>query len=227
MELKLVLLVLAFIISFSKANYNNVKRNPKVCPSAMLSATSGMDIKGQMQFYQDSKGDVWLTGIYQYGFQDPKDWDYCWTIQNACGDIVFNLTSDLGIEFVKDSGCNGYDDDNSKSNSNYSKRYNTFSKRNKKETCEIGPYGTKPWVIKLTDLSWDCNNCGFKYQTCSGKDIYKDMVPDYSKEKQPDRLRSQGKESGLYLVIDGQSKCGKRDDSSSAATINVNDAGGE
>ncbi|RIB17624.1 hypothetical protein C2G38_2037585 [Gigaspora rosea] len=96
-----------FMLSFSVTLSN---AHPKICPAALRSATSGMDIKGQMGFYQDSNGSLWLSGTYQYGFQDPKEWDYCYTIQNKCGDVLFNLTDSLCMEYAKDSGCDGYDD---------------------------------------------------------------------------------------------------------------------
>ncbi|CAG8618438.1 15535_t:CDS:2 [Gigaspora margarita] len=121
-----------------------------------------MDIKGQMGFYQDSNGAVWLTGTYQYGFQDPKEWDYRYTIQNKCGEVLYNLTDSLYMEYVKDSGCNGYDDNKSKG---FRKRRSLFNKRHE-DKCEIGPWGTKPWVVKVGDLTWDCGKEGFKYQDC-------------------------------------------------------------
>ncbi|CAG8549061.1 36240_t:CDS:2 [Racocetra persica] len=112
-----------------------------------------------------------MTGTDQYGFQKPGTWDYCWTIQNSCGDILFNLTDWLYMEYAKDSGCDGYDD----SKSSYYRN----------------------------ELTWDCDHYeGFKYKTCKGKDIYKDMVIDYSEEK---RLSDMGPESGLYVVIDAGS----------------------
>ncbi|CAG8805277.1 40057_t:CDS:2, partial [Gigaspora margarita] len=37
-----------------------------------------------------------------YGFQDPKEWDYCYTIQNKSGEV-----HSLCMEHVKDSGCDG------------------------------------------------------------------------------------------------------------------------
>ncbi|CAG8729557.1 3828_t:CDS:1, partial [Racocetra fulgida] len=181
---------------------------------------SEVDIKGQMSFYQDQEGEVWLTGTYQYGFQKPGTWDYCWTIQNGCGDILFNLTDWLYMEYAKDSTCDGYDD----KSSYYRKRDGYLDKRHK-DICEIGPWGSKPWVIRVSDLTWDCDHEGFKYKTCKGKDIYKDMVIDYSKEKLPKRLSDMGPESGLYLVIDGQSKWGKRQTITSPAAINVNNEG--
>ncbi|KAF0558599.1 hypothetical protein F8M41_008520 [Gigaspora margarita] len=144
--------------------------------------------------------------------------------RNKCGEVLFNLTDSLSMEYVKDSGCNGYDDGNSKS---YRKRRNIFNKRHE-DKCEVGPWGTKPWAIKVGDLTWDCGDKdGFKYQDCDGKDIYKDMVVDYDHEKLPKRLSDQGPESGFYLVIDGQSKWGKRASITSPAAINVNNQGGE
>ncbi|KAF0383080.1 hypothetical protein F8M41_011809 [Gigaspora margarita] len=202
------LFVLSLSVTFSNAH-------SKICPSALLTATSEMDIKGQMGFYQNSNGTVWLTGTYQYGFQNPKEWDYCYTIQNKCGEVLFNLTDSLCMEYVKDSGCDGYDDDNSKS---YRKR-NIFNKRHE-DKCEIGPFGTKPWVVKVGDLTWNCGDKdGFKHQDCDGKDIYKDMVVDYDSEKTPKRLAGQGPATGFYLVIDGQSKWGKRGTSQSIGVI--------
>ncbi|RIB29162.1 hypothetical protein C2G38_2027967 [Gigaspora rosea] len=209
-----------FMFSFSGTLSN---AHPKICPATLLSATSGMDIKGQMGFYQDSNGSLWLTGAYQYGFQDPKEWDYCYTIQNKCGEILFNLTDSLCMEYAKDSGCDGYDD----KSKNYSKKRSIFNKRHE-DKCEVGPWGTKPWVVKVGDLTWDCGDKdGFKYQNCDGKDIYKDMVEGYDSEKTPKRLANQGPASGFYLVIDGQSKWGKRASIKSPAAINVNNQGGE
>ncbi|KAF0533975.1 hypothetical protein F8M41_010283 [Gigaspora margarita] len=119
------------------------------------------------------------------------------------------------MEYVKDSGCNGYDD----KSKNYRKKRSIFNKRHE-DKCEIGPWGTKPWVVKVGDLTWNCGDKdGFKYQNCDGKDIYKDMVMDYDHEKLPKRLSGQGPASGFYLVIDGKSKWGKRDESQSAAPI--------
>ncbi|CAG8657131.1 13412_t:CDS:2 [Cetraspora pellucida] len=209
------------MVSFSEASFNLNdlnKRNKKSCRNALLSATFEMDIKGQMSFYQDQEGDIWLTGTYQSGFQKPGSWDYCWTIQNGCGDIIYNVTEQLYMEYTKGYGCNGYDD----SKSSYKKRGGYLDARHN-EKCEAGEWGTKPWVVKVSDLSWDCGEKdGFKYQTCKGKDIYKDMVVDYDKEKLPKRLSDQGRTSGLYLVIDGQSKWGKRTSITSPAAINVN-----
>ncbi|CAG8709338.1 6652_t:CDS:1, partial [Dentiscutata heterogama] len=197
----------------------------KTCPQAMLSATSECDIKGQMIFYQDVKGNTWLTGTYQYGFQDPNIWNYDWTIQNGCGEILFNLTSWLNMEFVKDSGCNGYSSDDSKKN-DYKKRGGYLNKRHKfgtfDEKCYIGPWGTKPWVIKVDKLTWDCEKEGIKYHTCDEKDIYDDKVADHDDEI-PNRLDDQGPKTGLYLIINGESKSGKRDNSQSVAEININD----
>ncbi|CAG8616061.1 5135_t:CDS:1 [Cetraspora pellucida] len=214
-----------FSVSFSEANFNNLnKRNkPKTCPNALLSATSEKDIKGQMSFYQDLQGEIWLTGTYQSGFQKPGTWDYCWTIQNSCGDILFNITDQLYMEYTKGSGCNGYDDD---SKTTSYKRNDVYLNKRNKEKCEAGAWGTKPWVVKMSNLTWDCgDDKGFKYQTCEGKDIYKDMVIDYTKEQIPNRLNNQGPTSGLYLVIDGQSKWGKRASITSPAAINVNNEG--
>ncbi|CAG8468956.1 13184_t:CDS:2 [Dentiscutata erythropus] len=205
----------------SFANPHYIKRDdvtPQTCPAAMLSATSECDIKGQMAFYQDNGGSIWLTGTYQYGFQNPKEWDYCYTIQNKCGKVLFNLTDWLGMEYAKESGCNGYDDDMSK---RFTRRRNILDKRND-DKCEIGHWGSKPWVIKVDDLTWDCGKKGFKYENCDGKDIYADMVVDYDKVKLPKRLSDQGPASGFYLVIEGSSKWGKRTTSLSPAAINVN-----
>ncbi|CAG8806284.1 17138_t:CDS:1, partial [Dentiscutata erythropus] len=38
------------------------------CPPYMLSATSMDQFTGQMTFYQDQSGSMWLTGLYQNGF---------------------------------------------------------------------------------------------------------------------------------------------------------------
>ncbi|CAG8539383.1 4413_t:CDS:2 [Gigaspora rosea] len=121
--------------------------HPKICPAALLSATSGIDIKGQIGFYQDSNGSLWLTGTYQYGFQDPKEWDYRYTIQNKCSEILFNLTDSLCMEYAKDSGCNGCND----KSKNYNKKRSIFNKRHE-DKCEV-----------------DCGDKdGFKYQNCDG-----------------------------------------------------------
>ncbi|CAG8663606.1 14546_t:CDS:2 [Gigaspora margarita] len=80
-----------------------------------------------------------IIRTYQYGFQDPKEWDYCYTIQNKCGEVLFNLTDSLCMEYAKDSGCNGYDD----KSKNYSKKRSIFNKRHE-DKCEVGPWGTKP-----------------------------------------------------------------------------------
>ncbi|CAG8722797.1 36867_t:CDS:1, partial [Racocetra persica] len=203
--------------SFSKAIFIDLnKRNKtKTCPNALLSATFEIDIKGQMSFYQDLQGEVWLTGTYQSGFQKPGTWNYCWTIQNGCGDILFNLTDRLYMEYAKGSSCNGYNDSRHKRRGSYYK-----------EQCEAGEWGTKPWIVKVSDLIWDCDDDkGFKYQTCKGKDIYKDMTINYTETKLPKRLSDQGPTSGLYLVIEGQSKWGKRESITSPAAINVNNEG--
>ncbi|CAG8837077.1 17921_t:CDS:1, partial [Racocetra persica] len=83
------------------------------------------------------------------------------------------------------------------------------------EKCEIGPWGTKPIVIQVDELTWNCDEKGFKYKTCNDKDIYKDQVINYDEEKLPQRLDDQGPETGLYLIIDGESKSGKRANSQS------------
>ncbi|CAG8761057.1 35981_t:CDS:1, partial [Racocetra persica] len=110
-----------------------------MCRNALLSANFEMDIKGQMSLYQDQNGEVWLTGTYQYGFQKPGTWDYGWTIQNGCGDILYNLTDELAMEYAKDSTCDGYDDSKS---SYHRKRGSYFDKRHKKheDKCEIGAW---------------------------------------------------------------------------------------
>ncbi|CAG8534087.1 3567_t:CDS:2 [Cetraspora pellucida] len=222
-KLPLLVILTLFIVTLSEASFNLDKRNkPKICRNALLSATFEMDLKGQMSFYQDQEGQVWLSGTYQSGFQKPGSWDYCWTLQNGCGEIIYNLTDQLNMEYTKGSGCNGYDD----SKSSYKRRGGYLDKRHHKEECEAGEWGTKPWVVKVGDLTWDCGkDGGFKYQTCEGKDIYKDKVVDYTKQKLPKRLSDQGSTSGIYLVVDGQSKWGKRATINSPAAINVNNEG--
>ncbi|RIB05333.1 hypothetical protein C2G38_2219883 [Gigaspora rosea] len=155
-----------------------------------------------MTFYQNVNGDTWLTGTYQYGFQDPNNWNYDWTIQNGCGEILFNLTSWLDIEFVKDSGCYGYSDNSTKKD--YKKRGGYLNKRYKYATFD--------------------EKC-IKYKKCDKKDIYKDNVTDHDDEKLPNRLNDQGPTTGLYLIIDGENKSGKRDNSQSVVAININDYG--
>ncbi|KAF0548126.1 hypothetical protein F8M41_026339 [Gigaspora margarita] len=216
---------MVFFLEVTSDSHQSEKKN---CPRALLTATSECDIKGQMTFYQNVNGDTWLTGTYQYGFQDPNNWNYDWTIQNGCGEILFNLTSWLDMEFVKDSGCCGYSSDNSKKTDNKKKggylnkrhKYTTFD-----EKCDIGPWGTKSWVIKVDELTWDCNQKGIKYKKCDKKDIYKDKVTDHDDEKLPNRLDDQGPTTGLYLIIDGENKSGKRDNSQSVTAININDYG--
>ncbi|CAG8660765.1 24109_t:CDS:1, partial [Gigaspora margarita] len=76
----------------------------------------------------------------QYAFQDQKEWNYCYTIQTYRTSVVvlFNLTDSLSMEYAKDSGCDGYDE-NSKY---YRKKRSIFNKRHE-DKCEIGPWGTK------------------------------------------------------------------------------------
>ncbi|CAG8827791.1 8881_t:CDS:1, partial [Gigaspora margarita] len=112
----LLIILIILIISFSEAfNSQDIfERNPdesisKYCPSALLSASHNKVIKGQLSFYQDSKGAIWLTGAYQWGFQNPDEWHYNFTIQNGCQEIIYDLTEELQTEFAKNSGCDGYD----------------------------------------------------------------------------------------------------------------------
>ncbi|CAG8808158.1 18243_t:CDS:1, partial [Racocetra fulgida] len=69
----LLVILILFVVPFSDA-YNEIlkRKSSGYCPSALLSATSEVDIKGQMSFYQSPSGEVWLQGDYQWGFQDPK-----------------------------------------------------------------------------------------------------------------------------------------------------------
>ncbi|CAG8624899.1 3277_t:CDS:1 [Cetraspora pellucida] len=227
----ILVVITIFMVSFLDAtdnlNYFTRDDEEKPCPRVMLTATSESDIKGQLTFYQDSDGDIWLAGIYQYGFQDPKNWVYDWTIRNGCGDILSNLTDYIDMEFVKDSGCNGYSSNDSKEDFNKRNGYlNYFNRRNghnQPEKCEIGPWGTKPIIIQIDELTWDCNKKGLKYQKCDDKDIYKDQVINYDDDKLPKRLDDQGPPTGLYLIIDGETKSGKRANSQSVAAININD----
>ncbi|CAG8438088.1 3699_t:CDS:2, partial [Dentiscutata heterogama] len=178
----------------------------------------------QMTFYQDNFGDVWLTGTYQWGFNDPSSWGYDWSIRNGCDDVIFNLTDWLHMEFAADSGCYGYDNPSKKGH----KRINYLDKRHNGNKCIIGKWGTKPWVVKVSDLTWDCEDQGFKHKICVGKDIYKDMVT-VDDDKKPSRMKDEGNTTGLYLVIVGQSndgKHGKRDTTTSAASINIDNEGG-
>ncbi|RIB24594.1 hypothetical protein C2G38_2168162 [Gigaspora rosea] len=101
-----LIVLIALMVTFSEAT----------CPNVFLSAVHNRDIKGEISIYQDSKGAIWITGVYQWGFQSPQSWTYDWTIRNGCKDVAFNLTSYLHTEYTKDSGCNGYPDDNIKSN---------------------------------------------------------------------------------------------------------------
>ncbi|CAG8795258.1 11038_t:CDS:2 [Gigaspora margarita] len=213
------LFVLSFSVSFSDAN-------PKTCKHVLLSATSDWDIKGQMGFYQDASGALWLTGTYQWGFHHPHDWDYCYTIRNKCGDLIYNLTDSLCMEYAWCSGCDGYYDYDKSSHCSWkSSKRSLFNKKRHEEDC-VGPWGTKPWIVKVGDLSWDCDDKnGIKYYDCDGEDKYKKMMHHDHEDPPPKRLADQGYESGFYLIIEGQSKWGKRQSSLSPAAINVNNAG--
>ncbi|RIB30118.1 hypothetical protein C2G38_2027136 [Gigaspora rosea] len=159
-----------------------------------------------MSFYQDNHGHTWLTGTYQWGFNDPSSWCYDYTIRNGCDEIIFNLTDWLHMEYAEASGCNGYYDDHHKGS--YKKKRNSGNSliSRHEEKCSMDKWGTKPWVIKVTDLTWDCDHHGFKHKTCDGKDIYKDMTTtDHEDdEKKPKRLEDEGPETGLYLIITGE-----------------------
>ncbi|CAG8649045.1 40526_t:CDS:1, partial [Gigaspora margarita] len=175
-----------------------------------------------MTLYQSSTGSVWITGTYQYGFFDPysTSWHYDWTIRNGCKEMLFNLTEYLHTEYACCSGCNGYEDTTCPPSSK--RKRSSLRKRNSESTCPMGPDGSKPWVIKIDDLKWDCDNEGFKYKTCD-KDLYKkELGGDDDKEK-PKRKKDEGPSCGLYLVIEGSDKSGKRADMSAPAAINVND----
>ncbi|CAG8583141.1 4537_t:CDS:2 [Gigaspora rosea] len=111
----LLITLIILIVSLSEAFYSQdiFERNPdesKYCPSALLSASHNKTIKGQLSFYQDSKGAIWLTGVYQWGFQNPDEWHYSFTIQNGCQEVIYDLTEDLQTEFAKSSGCDGYNE---------------------------------------------------------------------------------------------------------------------
>ncbi|KAF0548435.1 hypothetical protein F8M41_025943 [Gigaspora margarita] len=75
----------------------------------------------------------------------------------------------------------------------YRKRRSIFNKKYK-DKCEVGPWGTKLLVVKIGYLAWDCGDKDrFKCQYCDG----------------------------VYLVIEGQSKWGKRAIIMLSATINI------
>ncbi|CAG8739486.1 25705_t:CDS:2, partial [Racocetra persica] len=147
------------------------KRNPKTCAPVFISATHENSAIGQMTLYQDTDGNTWVQGAYQSGFHDEKDWSYVWTIKNACGDVIYNISDTIEIKYFKGTACDA------------APGGPVWRKRNGKsgDDCRehIGEWGVKNWITKITDLTWSCDGKGIKHQTCSGKDIYKDMVPKY------------------------------------------------
>ncbi|CAG8828500.1 41998_t:CDS:2, partial [Gigaspora margarita] len=75
--------------------------------------------------------------------------------QDSNGAVWLTGTYKYGFQDPKD-GYDGYDDNKSKS---YRKRRS--------------PWGTKPWAVKVGDLTWDCGSkYGFKYQDCDGVKIF-------------------------------------------------------
>ncbi|CAG8610839.1 23825_t:CDS:1, partial [Racocetra persica] len=174
---------------------------PVKCKPYLLTATHDKVIKGQMTFYQSSNGSIVVTGTYQYGFNNPCDWCYTWSIQNQCGEVVYNFT-DLYTEYATKSGCDGYPPDHK-----CKKRVSILMRGDKHDKCYIGEWGTKPWVLRFNNLIWDCDHKGIKHKTCEGKKIYDEWD---EKHKVPKRLKDQGSPTGLFLVIKGYSKSGKR-----------------
>ncbi|CAG8764572.1 14282_t:CDS:1, partial [Dentiscutata heterogama] len=167
------------------------------CAPYMLTATSMDQFTGQMTFYQDQSGSMWLTGLYQNGFS--KGGYYSFSIMDGCNNYLYNLTDKLGLE---PSQCDSCADKSS--HSSYQRR---MGRRNMGNNCDMG---FKPWVIKIHDLTWDCDGRGVYNQRCKKDDEKKD-------EKRA--LTDQGPQSGLFLQIDTSSGSG-------SAPINVNNAGG-
>ncbi|CAG8621629.1 14587_t:CDS:2 [Dentiscutata heterogama] len=215
----LIALIVLMVSLSEAATYSNNFKRADICTNVFLSAVHNKDIKGDITFYQDSKGAVWITGTYQWGFQSPETWTYDWTIQNGCRNVIFNITPYLHTEYAMNSDCNGYPSDNKKLS--YKNRGLLYKRIDKVDTCEIGGWGTKPWVVKVEGLTWDCNNEGFKHQTCD-QDFYQD---NFTCDNSPGRLSGQGSGTGTYLVINGESNSGSSSITSSAAIAIVNGEG--
>ncbi|CAG8779287.1 20341_t:CDS:1 [Dentiscutata erythropus] len=242
MNLKIMInLLIALIILIASSE----AMDEASCPYAFLTASHIQSVKGQLTLFQNPKGTIYVSGTYQYGFFDSKEWHYDWSIRNGCGDPIYNLTKILHPEYFGCSCCNGYKDQSccKDSKSKRSKKVraslDTRDSLSKRKTItngecissDMGSDGTTPWVIKVDDLTYDCNNDGIKYKTCD-KDIYKEDKSKRGDEGDdygiyiPKTLQDEGPETGLYLVIYGECKSLKRSPMVAPAPVNVNNAGG-
>ncbi|CAG8768077.1 16558_t:CDS:1, partial [Cetraspora pellucida] len=152
-----------------------------------------------MTLYQDNSGSVWLSGLYQTGF-NPKN-SYSWSIVDSCNNSMYDLTSSLGIEWNKCDSCSS----SSHSNSHYYRK----GRRNVDEKCGGDDWGTMGWVVKINDLMWDCDGRGVSHQGDSS-----------CKKDNKRALTGEGPGSGFFLQV------GSSDGSGPVNTpINVNNEG--
>ncbi|RHZ88251.1 hypothetical protein Glove_24g49 [Diversispora epigaea] len=112
LKIVIVSMILSAVAKKRNCNYDeNKKRSLELserrdyltndtCPCTVATAVFLGTFVGEVVFAQDPCGSTLVTGLFSDGFDPENNW-YGFLIVDACGNLLYNLTSALDIEFRK------------------------------------------------------------------------------------------------------------------------------